>query len=103
MRARQTRRDIAARRAKTQEQWDAKTKTLVRGRYRGKNRLLSNRVIATDDEDEHEAGDDDKDHEEPDTDDNMVCSDGESGRMNEDDVNAGDEIDDMIVDDIDGE
>lgn len=81
MRARQTRRDIAARRAKTQEQWDAKTKTLVRGRYRSKNRLLSNRVIATDDEDEHEAGDDDKDHEEPDTDDNMVCSDGESGAL----------------------
>jgi len=103
MRARQTRRDIAARRAKTQELWDAKTKTLVRGRYRSKNRLLSNRVIATDDEDEHEAGDDDKDHEEPDTDDDMVRSDGESGRMNEDDVNVGDEIDDMIVDDIEKE
>lgn len=108
-RARQTRRDAKARQAKFQARWDAKTKTLTRGRYRTKARLVSSEVIDTDDDDDESRKDGD-DYGDVD-DEDMVRLDGEGDEDHEEHEtgidgehgNVGDEIDETFVDDIDAE
>jgi hypothetical protein len=112
MRARQTRRDIAARRAKVQEKRDAKTRTMVRGRYRTRLWPLSTVVVDSDDEDGRAHGDaqgvdydghGDDDDDDDSNDEDMVRSERGDGLVDEEDGSGSDEIDDMVVDDGDAD